>query len=66
VDLTDSNVVWRKSTFSGEAGCVEVAFLPQTVLVRDSYSPDGPILEFSIHAWRSFISDLQDSQPGRG
>lgn len=39
---------WRKSSRSGPQGgnCVEVAFLPSGVGVRDSKNPDGPVLVF--------------------
>ncbi|MGW6011288.1 DUF397 domain-containing protein [Streptomyces sp. NPDC055210] len=43
------------STFSGE--CVEVALNnPHTVTVRDSKTPDGPILHLSPTAWAEFTA----------
>ncbi|MFD0306830.1 DUF397 domain-containing protein [Streptomyces sp. NPDC127119] len=43
------------STFSGE--CVEVALnAPHTVAVRDSKTPDGPILRLSPTAWAEFTA----------
>lgn len=40
-----SRIVWRKSSFSGsDANCVEVAWVPEGVLYRDSKDPDGPVL----------------------
>ncbi|MEW2566911.1 DUF397 domain-containing protein [Streptomyces sp. NPDC047070] len=43
------------STASGE--CVEVARnVPGTVAVRDSKTPDGPILHLSPTAWAEFIA----------
>ncbi|WP_256090339.1 DUF397 domain-containing protein, partial [Actinacidiphila rubida] len=43
---------WRKSTHSGTNGgdCVEVAACPQTVHVRDSKDPEGPVLTFPAAA----------------
>ncbi len=40
---------WRKSSYSGQEGgtCVELADFGAVVGIRDSKSPDGPILEFS-------------------
>jgi hypothetical protein len=54
VDL--SSAVWRKSPFSGANGCVEVAFLPGQVAVRDSKRPGGPVLVFTAHEWDAFLS----------
>lgn len=56
---------WRKSTRSGGAGgnCVEFAALaPDLVGVRDSKQPDGPILQFTPAAWRSFLTTLADQR----
>lgn len=48
---------WRKSTYSGEAGsnCVEVAFVPTGVVVRDTKNAPGPMLTFGQGAWRRFL-----------
>lgn len=54
VDL--SSAVWRKSTFSGTNGCVEVAFVQGQVAVRDSKQRGGPVLVFTAHEWASFLS----------
>ncbi|MFI6760550.1 DUF397 domain-containing protein [Micromonospora sp. NPDC050417] len=56
-DLGD--VVWRKSSRSGsDTNCVEIAELPQTIAVRDSKDPDGPVLTFVRSAWTSFVTDI--------
>lgn len=49
--------VWRKSSYSaGSTGnCVEVAF-GQTVALRDSKNPAGPMITMSPAAWRVFLS----------
>ena len=55
VDL--SSAVWRKSTFSGTNGCVEVAFIEDDqVAVRDSKRRGGPVLVFTAHEWQAFLS----------
>ena len=54
VDL--STAKWRKSTRSGANGCVEVAFLPGQVAVRDSKQRRGPVLVFTDHEWEAFLS----------
>ncbi|MGH3734353.1 MAG: DUF397 domain-containing protein [Micromonosporaceae bacterium] len=58
-----SEIIWRKSTRSGEgANCVEVATLPDRVLVRDSKNPDGPKLTFTHGEWRAFVGGVNDGE----
>lgn len=49
-------LTWRKSSFSSEpeGNCVEVAFVPAVVAVRDSKNTSGPTLAFDPRAWRDF------------
>ncbi len=57
--LGDSGALrWKKASASYANGdCVEVASLPDgRVGIRDSKNPDGPILEFSVGAWRAFLN----------
>lgn len=53
---------WRKSSFSEPNGneCVEVAFGPAAVGLRDSKNPDGPELAFDHSHWLAFISKTTD------
>ncbi len=56
------NAAWHKSSYSGSNGgnCVEVAALPgDSLAVRDSKNPDGPVLAFSRAEWRSFTTALK-------
>jgi uncharacterized protein DUF397 len=57
VDL--SGATWRKSTRSGPNcdNCVEVAFVPAAVAVRDSKDPRGPVLVFATDGWSAFVGD---------
>lgn len=63
--------VWRKSSRSqGEnTACVEVAFAPEVVAVRDSKNPTGPAITFPACAWRAFLETgcrpLREPSPGR-
>lgn len=53
---------WRKSSFSNGTGgeCVEIAALNvQTTAVRDSKSPDAPILRFPLPAWGAFVGAVR-------
>jgi hypothetical protein len=52
---------WFKSSYSGggTSECLETAFLPPGVVVRDSTNPDGPRLEFALGAWAKFVEAIR-------
>ncbi|GAB4589237.1 DUF397 domain-containing protein [Nocardia sp. IFM 10818] len=55
-----SNARWFKSSrSSGGQECVEVAFVPGAVGVRDSKDPTGPALVFEPAAWDDFTAGLR-------
>ena len=62
VDL--GRAVWRKSTASGPNcdNCVEVAFVDEAIAVRDSKSPDGPVLVFTQAEWDAFVGGAKDGE----
>ncbi len=48
---------WRKSSFSGGDGCVEVApYHHGQIAVRDSKNPDGAWQCYSAQSWSHFVS----------
>ncbi|GAA0897836.1 DUF397 domain-containing protein [Pseudonocardia zijingensis] len=47
---------WTRSSFCSGADCVEVAFTPTGVRLRDSKNPQQPPLRFSVEEWRQFIA----------
>jgi hypothetical protein len=56
---------WRKSSYSSSNGgqCVEVARnLPSVVAVRDSKTPEGPVLVFTPAEWHSFAAGVKIGQ----
>ena len=55
MDIVPGELGWRKSSFSGTSGCVEVAAADEVVWVRDSKDPTGPKLRFSAEEWRIFV-----------
>jgi hypothetical protein len=58
----DSNISWRKSSYSGGSNgdCVEVGQgLSDLTPVRDSKDPHGPALIFPTDAWTSFLADVK-------
>lgn len=54
--------MWRKSTFSESGNCVEVAFVAQAVLVRQSRDPSGPTLTFSKAEWAAFLVGVRNDE----
>lgn len=48
-------LIWRKSQFCANAGCIEVARDEARFLVRDSTDPDGARLAFAAEDWSLFI-----------
>lgn len=55
VDL--SRATWRKSSRSTATNdCVEVAFVPEAVGVRDSKNGNGPVLVFPTANWQDFLT----------
>jgi Domain of unknown function (DUF397) len=61
---SDLPVIWRKSTYSSSNGqCVEVAFLPGTIAVRDTKAAGaGPILVFSAAEWEAFVNGVKGGE----
>jgi Domain of unknown function (DUF397) len=63
----DSTLVWRKSRVSGaDGGCVEVATVESSVLVRDSRNQSEATLEFSPTQWRGFVRRIKDGRMAPG
>jgi Domain of unknown function (DUF397) len=60
VDL--DNAIWRKSSYSGSNGCVEVAFVDGDVAVRDSKDRQGPVLLFTPVEWDAFVAGVRDGE----
>jgi hypothetical protein len=56
--------LWRKSSASGTSGCVEVAIIDQTVLMRDSKAPDRAWLRFSLQEWSMFLEAIRKGEFG--
>ncbi|RCG23948.1 DUF397 domain-containing protein [Sphaerisporangium album] len=55
-----AGVSWRKSSFSGGGNdCVEIATINDTVALRDSKRPGGPLLRFSHREWNAFLDHLR-------
>jgi hypothetical protein len=59
MDLTDAQ--WFKSSFSGSSGngCVEVAFLPDEVAVRDTKDRSLAPHRFAAAEWAAFLAGVR-------
>ena len=60
MDMPDlSRAEWRKSSYSANGSCVEVARnLPGIIAVRDSKDPAGPALIFTPAEWDAFTAGV--------
>ncbi|MGW0883997.1 DUF397 domain-containing protein [Streptomyces sp. NPDC002671] len=57
---TAATLAWFKSSYSSNEGgnCLEVATQPSAVHVRDSKTPEGPILTVSPTTWSEFLDGI--------
>lgn len=51
-------LAWRKSSYSMQGNCLEVALDDDLVHVRDSKDPDGYRLAVPRAAWTTFIGSV--------
>jgi hypothetical protein len=58
----ETSLQWRVSSRCNNGDCIEVAALsPDTICVRDTKNPGGPILEFTAAEWTAFIENIQQT-----
>ena len=50
---------WRKSSTSQYNNCVEVRFVGDSVPLRNSRDPDGPVLVFTAREWEAFVEGVK-------
>ncbi|MFK4187886.1 DUF397 domain-containing protein [Streptomyces sparsogenes] len=62
ISATDDH--WFKSSYSGAGAteCVEAAFRPGGIAVRDSKDPERAVLAFSAGAWEDFVVAVRRGQ----
>ena len=64
--MDSRNVTWRKSSYSGNTGCVEAADRDGAVLVRDTKDHGrGPVHRYTAAEWRAFIANVKRATSGR-
>jgi hypothetical protein len=58
-------LTWRTSSYSGSNGgnCIEVVATTDTVAVRDSKDPHGPMLAFGPQDWKRFAEQVKTDTP---
>ena len=54
-----SGAVWRKTVRSNSSGSVEVAFINDRVVLRNSEYQDGPMLMFTPFEWEAFVGGVR-------
>lgn len=67
--MTTESPRWFKSSYSNNGGqCIEVAanlaVSRGVVPVRDSKSPNGPVLDFPAGAFASFVASVKSGETG--
>jgi hypothetical protein len=55
---------WYKSSFSGDASCVEVQIddAGGAIHVRDSKNRSGPTLSFTLREWQAFLQGAHEGE----
>lgn len=59
-DLTGAR--WRSGGPEGVAGTVQVAFVDDVIVMRDSRHPAGPVLVFTRSEWDAFLAGAKDNE----
>ncbi|WP_216205974.1 DUF397 domain-containing protein [Amycolatopsis aidingensis] len=54
-------VQWRKSSYTGDNDCVEVAMTADRVGIRDSKAPTAGALRVSRAGWRGLLTTVTDN-----
>ena len=62
--MRDDELRWFTSSFSGgnSANCVEVAFLPEAVAVRDTKDRTLPPHRHSASTWTEFLTAVRSGE----
>lgn len=61
--VSPANIHWRKSAASGShaANCIEISFVRDSTLIRDSKHPAGHHLVLSLSTWSAFLDFSQSA-----
>ena len=58
-DGEQADIAGLKRPASGDAGCVEIAFVGDTVLVRHSKHPGGARISYSRAEWDALLTGVR-------
>ena len=53
---------FRTSSFCSNGACVEIAFTGDSVVVRDSKSPQTQTLSYTTGEWRDFVAGVKSGE----
>lgn len=59
-ESTNEKVYFQRSPYCSTGACIEVAFLPTQVLIRDSKAPDSQ-LAFNNEEWAAFAKWIMET-----
>jgi len=54
---------WRKSSYSGNLDAIEVGVVDDSIALRTSRDPSGPMLVFTQLEWDEFIRGVRNQEP---
>jgi hypothetical protein len=60
-----TGTAWRRSSRSQYNNCVEVRFVGDSVSLRNSRDPAGPVLLFTAPEWDAFVEGVKRGEFGR-
>jgi hypothetical protein len=55
-----SEPTWHTGKQCDTGACVEIGTLGESVLIRSSADPAGPVVKLSREEWRAFVAGLKD------
>ena len=53
------SLTWHTALSCDGGTCVEVAADQDTILIRNSRQPDGPLVEYTPEEWHEFVSGIK-------
>jgi hypothetical protein len=62
MSTNETPVTWRKSSFSQNGNCIELASDKKSIFVRDSKDHSGNILGFRPTDWSIFIARIKSAE----
>jgi predicted secreted Zn-dependent protease len=57
--LSHDSITWHTALSCEGGACVEVAANQNTILIRNSRQPDGPLIEYTPEEWHAFVSGVK-------